>query len=80
MYYVVSLYLVFELNVLILVLIGQEELISLQKHLEDRELALRRLQDHAIPENPNTEQSQSGEKGTVRTYCFINNMPTFMCN
>lgn len=80
MYYIVSLYLVLELNVFILVLIGQEELISLQKQLEDREQALGRLQDQAIPESPNTEQSQSTEKGTVRTCCYINNMPTFMCN
>ncbi|KTG37925.1 hypothetical protein cypCar_00046498 [Cyprinus carpio] len=41
---------------------GQEELISLQKQLEEREHALRRLQDQAMPEAPKTEQSQSREK------------------
>ncbi|KTF90196.1 hypothetical protein cypCar_00014155 [Cyprinus carpio] len=41
---------------------GQEELISLQKQLEEREQALRRFQDQAMSEAPNTEQSQSREK------------------
>lgn len=63
-----ELILVLELNVLILVLTDQEELISLQKQLEEREQA---LQDQAIPESPNTEQLQSREKGTIRTYCYI---------
>uniref|UniRef100_A0A8C2ID26 PPFIA binding protein 1a n=1 Tax=Cyprinus carpio TaxID=7962 RepID=A0A8C2ID26_CYPCA len=40
----------------------KEELISLQKQLEEREHALRRLQDQAMPEAPKTEQSQSREK------------------
>uniref|UniRef100_A0A9J8BWD9 PPFIA binding protein 1a n=1 Tax=Cyprinus carpio carpio TaxID=630221 RepID=A0A9J8BWD9_CYPCA len=34
----------------------KEELISLQKQLEEREHALRRLQDQAMPEAPKTEQ------------------------
>ncbi|RXN25759.1 liprin-beta-1-like isoform X1 [Labeo rohita] len=41
---------------------GQEELLSLQKQLEDREQALRRLQDQGMPGVPNTEQSQNREK------------------
>ncbi|XP_016106408.1 liprin-beta-1-like [Sinocyclocheilus grahami] len=41
---------------------GQEERISLQKQLEEREQALRSLQDQAMPEAPKTEQSQSREK------------------
>ncbi len=45
--------------------IGQEELISLQKQLEERERELRRRQDQAMPEVPNTEQLQSREKGTI---------------
>ncbi|XP_059361004.1 liprin-beta-1-like [Carassius carassius] len=40
---------------------GQEELISLQKQLEEREHALRRLQDQATPEAPKTEQLQNRE-------------------
>ncbi|XP_026065335.1 liprin-beta-1-like [Carassius auratus] len=39
----------------------KEELISLQKQLEEREHALRRLQDQATPETPKSEQSQSRE-------------------
>ncbi|XP_077090777.1 liprin-beta-1 [Siphateles boraxobius] len=38
------------------------ELKSLQKQLEEKEQALRRLQDQAFPESPNTEQSQRREK------------------
>ncbi|KAK7129883.1 hypothetical protein R3I93_019505 [Phoxinus phoxinus] len=38
------------------------ELKSLQKQLEEKEQAFRRLQDQAFPESPNTEQSQSREK------------------
>uniref|UniRef100_A0A8C0XV13 PPFIA binding protein 1a n=2 Tax=Cyprinus carpio TaxID=7962 RepID=A0A8C0XV13_CYPCA len=41
---------------------AKEELISLQKQLEEREQALRRFQDQAMSEAPNTEQSQSREK------------------
>ncbi|XP_056113546.1 liprin-beta-1 isoform X2 [Rhinichthys klamathensis goyatoka] len=41
---------------------SEVELKSLQKQLEEKEQALRRLQDQAFPENPNTEQSQSREK------------------
>ncbi|XP_067283030.1 liprin-beta-1 [Pseudorasbora parva] len=41
----------------------KEELKLLQKQLEEKEQELRRLQDQAIPESPNTEQlSQSREK------------------
>ncbi|XP_052436968.1 liprin-beta-1 isoform X2 [Carassius gibelio] len=39
----------------------KEELISLQKQLEEREHALRRLQDQAMPEAPKTEQLQNRE-------------------
>jgi len=52
-------------EMLIWVLIDQVELKSLQKQLEEKEQTLRRLQDQAFPENPNTEQSQSREKGTI---------------
>ncbi|XDV24710.1 hypothetical protein PO909_028806 [Leuciscus waleckii] len=38
------------------------ELKSLQMQLEEKEQALRRLQDQAFPESPNTERSQSREK------------------
>lgn len=40
----------------------KEELISLQKQLEEREQALKRIQDRGVPETLNTEQSQSKER------------------